>query len=236
MTHGPYDHQQTFSEGASQPPSWSPDGKAIIFSANRQADAEYSVFNTDVYEASIADGAIKALTDRKGPDDSPSVSPDGKLIAYLGFDDKRLPYQSNRLSLMNRDGSDKRVLDQKLDREVNDPVWSKDGSGLYFRFADQGNTKVGFIGLNGAVRTLATNVGGTEISRPYSSGSFSVSDDGTLAFTLTTPGHPADVAVCLRGESKVRRLTTLNDGWLPYKSLGSVEIRSSRPMTSKIQG
>ena len=38
---------------------------------------------------------------------------------------------------------------------------------------------------------LADHVGGTTLDRPYASGTFSVADDGTVAFTLTgTDGPP----------------------------------------------
>jgi acetyl esterase/lipase len=79
------------------------------------------------------------------------------------------------------------------------------------------------VNLQGEVQTLAENVGGTYTSRPYSSGSYSVGGDGVLAFTQTSPSHPADVAVRTKQDAKPRRLTTLNDSWLKEKVLGSVE-------------
>jgi acylaminoacyl-peptidase len=222
LTHGPYDHLQTYFDGSSQTPRWSPDGMAILLSGNRHVGAEFEVFNTEVYEVSVADGSVKALTDRYGPDDYPALSPDGTHIVYSGYDDKHLPYQSPRLAVMRRDGTGNRILDEKLDREAFDPIWSKDGRGIYFRYSDRGNTKIGLINLKGDVRTLAENVGGTEIGRPYASGSFSVGGDDVLAFTVTDPGHPADVAVRTREDEKPRRVTALN-GWLRDKALASVE-------------
>src|SRR5437762_7764770 len=56
-------------------------------------------------------------TKRKGPDNTPQVSPDGKYIAYTGFDDKYQGYQVTRLYVMNRDGSESRLLTADLDRE-----------------------------------------------------------------------------------------------------------------------
>jgi len=47
--------------------------------------------------------------------------------------------------------------------------------------------------------TLASNIGGTTIGRPYASGTFSVSHDGTLAYTQTRPEYPADVAIAAEG-------------------------------------
>src|SRR5258708_2856718 len=68
--------------------AWTPDGKYLIMSANRHEDYETDRMNTEIYEFSVADGSVKALTNRKGPDDSPAISPNGKLIAYVGSDDK----------------------------------------------------------------------------------------------------------------------------------------------------
>ena len=49
-----------------------------------------------------------ALTDRSGPDSAPVESPDGKKIAYLGYEDKVRTYQVTNLHVMNADGSGKR--------------------------------------------------------------------------------------------------------------------------------
>jgi acylaminoacyl-peptidase len=130
-----------------------------------------------------------------------------------------MAYQAKRLYVMNRDGS---KLAEKLDREPQNPTWAKDGSGIYVQFSDRGNCKVGLIRLDGQVEMLTQNVGGTELGRPYASGSFSVVG-GTLAFTVTSPARPADVAVRLIGQDTPRRLTTFNDGWLGGKTLGAVE-------------
>ena len=55
---------------------------------------------------------IKALTDRKGPDRSPRVSPDGEQIAYVGYDDRYQGYQVTHLYVMNRDGSGEQPRDR----------------------------------------------------------------------------------------------------------------------------
>ena len=126
---------------------WTPDGKYLLVSANRHAESEHVFMDTEVYEFSVADGAVRALTNRKGPDNAPAISPDGKMIAYTGFDDRFQGHQTTKLYLMNRDGTGPHSLTDKLDRDAQGPQWASDGSGVYFQFDEQGDTKIGFAGM-----------------------------------------------------------------------------------------
>src|SRR5262249_35084111 len=118
LTQGAFDHVQCDPEQEPDAPVWTPDGQALLITANRHPDAEYDYRNTEVYEVFLANGTVKALTDRAGPDEHAALSPDGRTIAYLGYDDKPFGYQPSLLHLMNRDGSGKRILTLKLDRDV----------------------------------------------------------------------------------------------------------------------
>lgn len=215
LTTGPYNHGGT--------PAWTPDGKALLFSANRHPDNEYEPNNTELYQVTLADGLLTPLTTRVGPDRNPVVSPDGRHVAYLGFDDTYQGYRVTRLYVMNRDGTQPRALTDNLDRSVAAPVWQADGKGLYLRFDDEGNTKIAHVGLDGEVTVLAGDVGGMSLGRPYAGGSFSVAANGRFAFTHTSPHHPADVGVGERGKDQTRRITHLNDDLFGHKTLGAVE-------------
>ena len=188
-------------------PVWTPDGKFLIASINRHANYQSEPFDTDVYEFSVKGGAVRALTSRKGPDNDPAVSPDGERIAYTGFDDRYLSYQVTQLYVMNRDGSGVRMLSGKLDRDVSSPAWAPDGSGIYIKYKDQGDTKLGFFANDGAFRKIADHLSAdTSTYDDYSS--FSVSASGAIAFTYGTSVIPGDVAVISRGATSV--LTALN--------------------------
>ncbi len=208
-------------------PAWTPDGEALVFSANRGADWEYRFVNSEIYSVSLADRAIRQLTDRDGPDRDPAVSPDGRWIAFLGFDDKVQTYQVTGLYLMSRDGKDRRLLTSELDRSASAPVWDASGKHLYFSYHDRGRTKIARVTLHGEITVSeitvrADDLGGTSLGRPYPGGSFSVSSTGTLAYAATSPEHPADVAV--RNLAGDRRLVTrLNRDLLVYRELGAVE-------------
>jgi dipeptidyl aminopeptidase/acylaminoacyl peptidase len=215
ITRGDYHHRGRLS--------WSPDGQRIYFSGNRTADWEYDFRNSEVYYVTVQDTLIQALTSRNGPDYSPVVSPDGKHIAYLGYEDKSQAYQVRKLHLMNADGSGQRVLSTSLNRGIKSIEWNNKSTGLYFSYDDKGNTKIGHISLKGEVKALIHNVGGTTLGRPYASGSFSVSNTGDIAYTLTRPDHPSDLAVFSTNKNKWHRLTSLNKSLMDFRTLGKVE-------------
>lgn len=201
---------------------WSKDGQSILFSTNRHEDAQLVPNNSEIYELSLSDGQIKTLTTRFGPDSHPKISPDGRMIAYTGLDDKFLGYQTAKLYIMNRDGSNPRLVTKSLDRGVGNIHWAADGKGLYFQYDEEGNTKIAHTTLEGKVTVLAQDVGGMSLGRPYSGGTFSVAKNGTYAFTHSRPDHPADLAVGSKG-NQAKRLTHLNDDLFTYKKLGEVE-------------
>jgi len=202
------------------PLSWTPDGRSILFSSNRSPNWEREGFNSEVYALDVASGSVTALTDRNGPDAEPVVSPDGRLVAYTGFDDKERGYENSRLYVMDRDGGNRRPLTGSLDRSVDSPVWSADGRSIYVAYDDQGLRKVARVGLDGTVRTVAEGLSGAGLDRPYTGGSFSVARDGSVATMIGSASRPADVAL-VRGGAP-RQLTRLNAELLDSKTLGNV--------------
>ena len=203
-------------------PIWTPDSKYLIASVNRRADYEYEPLDTEIYEFSIADGSARQLTHRRGPDNAPAVSPDGKSIAYVGFDDRYQGYQINRPYVMKRDGSGSHLLSEKLDCSVQDPAWAPDGSGIYFVYDDQGDTKLGFYSLGGELKLLASHLGSGGSAYGFGA-AYSVARDGTFAFAYTRPDDMGDVAVGRPGSTSVQVITALNKDLFAQKRLGQVE-------------
>lgn len=210
----------------SGPLSWTNDGKAIVFSANRRPDADYMVNDSEICEVDVESGKVRELTDREGPDNSPVLSPDGSRIAYLGFDDKFQGYQVTHLYSLDRASGRSRCLTPDFDRDILNPTWSNDGRRVYFQYAEEGNTKIGSIAIDGDpndVRFEVGDVGGTSWSRPYSGGSFALAANGSLAFTQTRPDHPADLAVVTDASRGAQRITRFNDDVFAGKELASCE-------------
>ncbi len=218
--------------------TWTPDGAHLVFSSNRNPDWERDFRNSELYIATVATGEIRALTDRDGPDHSPAVSPDGRRIAFVGYEDRTRTYQVSRLQLVNLDGSGHRVITANLDRSVSNPVWAADGSDIYFQYDDEGNSKVAITTLDGEVEVLAYDLGGTSYGRPYGGGSFSVANDGTFALNQTRPDMPGELAVGPFGPAEdqysesgrpyataqpTQVITDLNGDLLANKTLGEVD-------------
>jgi len=215
ITFGKYDDQGRIA--------WMPDGRSLLFASNHAVDWEYDPLDSEIQEVSIDSGEIRALTKRRGPDAFPAVSPDGRLIAYTGFDDRLQTYQVTRLYMMARDGSSPRLLTDKLDRDVRNPVWNQDGLSICFQYDDRGTTKIARISIDGKMTDLTDAVGGISIDRPYSEGSFSLSGNGFYAFTYSAVDRLADVGSGPVAKPGARRITDLNGDLLGHLDLAKPE-------------
>ena len=227
VTSGHFDHQG--------PLSWDATSERIVFSANRNDDWEYEPIERDIYSVSISGDGLTRITDKVGGESEPVVSPDGRYIAYVFDDDRRVAYRNRVLHVMSSDGSDDRALTENLDRSVGNVQWAANGRSLFFQYDDRGQRKIGRVRLDGDVTEVVDSLGGTTLGRPYLSGGFSVADD-VVAFTQGGADRPADVAVV--GRRGVSRLTTLNDDLLAARDLGEVHeiVYTSSADDTEIQG
>lgn len=202
--------------------AWTRDSASILFSANRSDDWELDTQEAELHRVAVASGAIETLTERKGPDFSPRLSPDGSLVAYLGFDDDGRSSQNADLYVMNIDGTGSRNLTTTIDRGIGAIQWAADGQGLFYTYDNEGKTLVAYVNLTGSGRVITDALGGTTLGRPYTSGDYRAAGDGRLVFTLSRPDRPADLAVVDR-IGRVTPLTDLNGDVLGHKTMASVE-------------
>lgn len=192
------------------PLAWSPDGRRLAFASNHAADRDRDLYETEIFSLDLQSGALVQLTHRRGPDSAPAFSPDGRLIAFVGYDDRIQGHQNRQLSVMDADGGHMRVLSADLDRDVDLPAWSADGRALYFSYVDQGSARIARTTLDGHRRVLASGPKSGELDRPNGDGSgYSLARDGTLAFAGNPGPLPPEVMVVGR-DGRARVLTALN--------------------------
>jgi dipeptidyl aminopeptidase/acylaminoacyl peptidase len=206
VTTGPWEH------GA---PEWSRDAKSLVFSALRTENAEYAWRESEIYTVDIASGQVRQLTNRKGPDGNPRVSPSGRLIAYTGFDSTRATWQDSKLYLMNADGSNRRVLTEALDRSPQNLTWAPDESGIYFTVESDGWRNVHFAPVSGGARPVTKGSQLLSLS--------SIDRAGTMVGVMSTSLEPNDVVTFSARNPAPRQITAVNDDILAGKTLGQVE-------------
>lgn len=173
---------------------------AFYFSANRQSDKRAQAQNSEVYKLTIADKNLTQVTDRFGPDHSPALSSDGKWLAYLGYDDKKLAHQADQLYVKNLQSGEVKALTTDLDRAIDSFSWSGDSDALYIQYDDEAQGKIALQPLNGKRKVLVDQVGGSSYSRPYTGSSFTVSEDGDIAYTQMSTQAPAELALWQDGK------------------------------------
>lgn len=212
ITDTPFDHGNAV---------WGKDGKYLYFSANMREDKDFEGSDSDIYSISLTNGNLTKLTDRYGPDGNPTISPDGKKMAYIGFDDEYKGYQVRKLYIANIDGSNSKLVSGNLDRDVGSLTWAADGKGLYFQYVDKAHTKIAYITTGGKVTDITEGLGGSSLGRPYTSGGFSIASNGNYAYTWAETHEPADLGVGNKGTN--RRVTKVNEDLFDYKQLGEVE-------------
>jgi dipeptidyl aminopeptidase/acylaminoacyl peptidase len=206
VTTGPWEH------GA---PKWTPDGKSLVFSSLRTDNAEYAWRESEIYAVDIASGQVRQLTNRKGPDNNPTVSPTGKYIAYTGFDSTNATWQDSKLYIMNADGSNRRMLTEQLDRSPGSLTWAPDESGVYFTVESDGWRNVYFAPLAGGARAVTKGSHMLSIA--------SMDKSGTMVGVVSSSLKPNDVAIFSARNPTPKQLTAVNDDILAGKTLGQVE-------------
>ena len=218
--------QLTFGAYFDGPPEWTSDGRSIIFSALRNPDWELAGRESEIYRLDVASGALTALTNRKGPDGGPEVSPDGRSIAFIGFDDTPKAFEQSHIYVMPANGGSARRIAPGLDRDINQIEWSPDGRSVIVAYEEAGSVTIARVGLDGSVRPITHDAASFSYDRPYAGGGFSVAKNGAVAYTVSPVDRPADVAVSTGGAT--RKLTRLNDLNLSGKRLANLRTLDVR--------
>ena len=196
--------------------AWTPDSEEILFTSLRVEDAEHEWRESDIYSVQVTTGDVTRLTDRSGPDGSPVPSPDGRHIAYTGYDMTTDTYVVPGIYVMNRDGSGVRQISGDFDRRAQMLQWAEDGSGIFFNSSSEGTANLHFASVDGGVRQVTD---GTHMLNVRS-----ISEDGMAVGVRTSFHEPQDlVSFDVDSPGETRQLTQVNADVLAGVTLGEVE-------------
>ena len=199
-------------------PEWSADGRTIYVSGIRKPDAEYLRGDSEIYAIDLATLAVTPLTDRKGPDGNPVVSPDGKWIAYTGSDDKNETSALSSLYLMDATGSAKRLWAGGLPSSPGGVEWAPDGSGVYFAMEERGESNGYFLALAAGSAPKSVTTGAHMLT------ALSFARNGQVAAVRSTTTQPgALVTFAVAKPSEMKTLVDVNADVLQGVTLASAE-------------
>lgn len=195
---------------------WTPDGRTLVFDALRDAKVGERYMRSHLYAVGAGGGEVRQLTRKPGYWVRPAVSPDGRRIAFAGFDASPDTYQMERLQVIGIDGSGHRAAGGAFEREPQELIWAADGSGVWFVAQDQGAQNLHFAALDGSVRTVTRGDQVLALS--------SVARDGRTAVGVRSdPDEPGDVVRVGLADGEVERLTEVNSDLLANRRIGEVE-------------
>ncbi|MCP4705645.1 MAG: S9 family peptidase, partial [candidate division Zixibacteria bacterium] len=155
-------------------PNISPNGKSIVFISNRKVNSDLDYLYDDLFIIPINGSKIKKIKTPPGPIASPTFSPDGKKIAYVGHDNPNDCWGVTNWHLWTVGASGRpaaKNLTPKFDRLAFDTTigdvggafeapplfWSPDGKKIYFTVTDTGSTHIFYAPSSGGRPTRVTH-------------------------------------------------------------------------------
>ena len=181
--------------------AWLADSSGLVCGAQRHDTWDLD-FANDLYLIGL-DGTIRELTHQTGMYTSPTPSPDGAQVAFLGHDDQNTYPQNVKIGIVPLDGGAHRWVSAALDRTfectagVMAPRWV-DAATLLGTAEDRGETHIWRVTTDGAAPVRVTH-GAITVKAFDARG-------GTVAYCASSVDQLADVFVVTDGEP--RRLTS----------------------------
>ena len=206
--------------GGTSDPSWSTDGRWIVYT--RQANANDSdTDRTTVVAVNVATGDEHQLSTRDSYEYVPRFAPKGDEVAYLYLHGPGAVSDVD-LFVGSADGGKVRDVSADLDRNlVSSFAWLPDSSGVVVLADDHIGSKLYIQPLHSQGHALGLgSLNPLEVTS---------SDGGALAFVADSATRPPELYLLRTPDSAPERLTSLNTGFAAYDYPKSIEVNWRAP-------
>ncbi len=136
---------------------WDKDGSSLVIEGTPEGEDSVESWQiSDLYRVNVETGERTQLTRLKGNWRLPRISPDGAQIAYVGYEFSDDAFPVRQIRIMDRDGSNDRLLFDDTPDRVFRMQWHPDGDRLLVSFNENGSTNLVSIDMFGTRRGVAT--------------------------------------------------------------------------------
>jgi dipeptidyl aminopeptidase/acylaminoacyl peptidase len=192
-----------------------PDGREIALTID-PSDEPGMMNRCDIAVVNLASQKVKNLSSASGlSDEHPRYSPDGRCLAWHGYDTARAFNDQGHLRLYDRRTARVQRLAPRFDRSTHHIDWTADSRSLLFVADDRGRVGLWRLPLDAPLPTQIVN-GGTIAGYARST------DGNVLAYTRGSALHPPALFASRGDGSNERAIETLNRTLLSRHALGTV--------------
>jgi len=212
-------------------PSWSPDGRSILFTSVRTDPPDLNWEQSELYLIPAQGGDIRPVIGHNGRKFEGAFSPDGQSIAYLGRERYGTWYQLDCLYVTAVDGRETRnlsahtdlhcglatIIDSGSGSPPTPPTWAADGRGVYTVVSQTGSQSLLYFPADGQPPTPI-------IDGPGLVGAFSLdAAHNRLAYLWGALDRPGQIWLREMAGGETRLLVDLNADLLAEIDLGHTE-------------
>lgn len=199
---------------------WPADGSRIYFSGDPEEDDEYNTdFTRNLYMIDVGAGEHSLVLEMEGSQSSPTLSPDGSLLAFTHSPERGALTNVMVVRLDNNGlpSGEPENITENWNLSPGGLHWTPDNETVRFSAQTRGNNHLfGVSAAGGEVQQVT--LGDRRLS------SVTTTDDGRyIAYTATDAVTPAELFISRSNGNQEVQLTNFNADWMEERTVNTAE-------------